>query len=97
MKTQKITTISLMLFIGNLLMGQTMYYSSSRDFIEDGYTYRCEVLSSDLVNLYNKDNPYTHDKYQSSIRFTPTAEGRKLKFIKRGWMQKVSRWPLKVD
>ena len=182
MKTIYLSILLGLLFgVSSTLTAQTHYYNTPQTFIEKEYTYQCDVLSSNLVDLYNKNNPYTHERYQNkdgsqvssdvllgrialiekdgwtrqkcdeiankhfsnqerqrvgskeyqvimtidtttgkiigvlfnfhkdrefatipvstyrkieldlknSVWFTPTAEGRKLKFIKRGWMQKV--------
>lgn len=175
------TTFGILCLITNTLQAQSGYYSTTKIFYQEGYTYQCDVLSSGLVDLYNKNNQYTNERYQNkdgsqvssdvllgnvnliekdgwtrkkcdeiankhfsnedrkrvgnkeyqivmtvdtstgkvigvlfnfhkdrafatipvstyrkieldlknSVWFTPTAEGRKLKFIKRGWMQKV--------
>ena len=39
---------------------QTNYYEITKTFVEDGYTYQCDVPAYKLVTLYNKANQYTY-------------------------------------
>lgn len=39
---------------------QTNYYTETKTFREDGYTYQCDVLSGKRVKLYNKENKLTY-------------------------------------
>ena len=38
----------------------TRLYDSTRTFVEDGYTYQCDVPASAMVTLYNKENKLTY-------------------------------------
>ena len=40
------------------LHAQTGYYSETKTFYEDGYTYQCDVENEVLAILYNKDTKY---------------------------------------
>ena len=48
------------LFFCATIMAQTNYYTATKTFNEDGYTYQCDVPSYKLVTLYNKDSHYTY-------------------------------------
>lgn len=39
---------------------QTNYYTETKTFREDGYTYQCDMLSGERVKLYNKENKLTY-------------------------------------
>lgn len=39
---------------------QTNYYGSTKTFVEDGYTYQCDVRPSGYAILYNKNNKWTY-------------------------------------
>ena len=39
---------------------QTNYYTQTKTFYEDGYTYQCDLRGSGFVTLYNKENKWTH-------------------------------------
>lgn len=54
MKTM-ITFIS-MLFCASYIYAQTNYYTTTKTFNKNGYTYQCDVPSYKLVTLYNKSN-----------------------------------------
>ena len=41
-----------------VLHAQTGYYSETKTFYEDGYTYQCDVENGVLATLYNKDVKY---------------------------------------
>ena len=38
----------------------TRLYDYTRTFVEDGYTYQCDVPASAMVTLYNKENKLTY-------------------------------------
>ena len=44
------------------ILAQTNYYTSSKTFTENGYTYQCDVRGSKMVTLYNEDNKFTYEK-----------------------------------
>ena len=35
---------------------QTNYYEATKTFVENGYTYQCDVPAYKLITLYNKAN-----------------------------------------
>ena len=39
---------------------QTNYYETTKTFVENGYTYQCDVPAYKLITLYNKSNQYTY-------------------------------------
>lgn len=39
------------------------YYTQTKTFNENGYTYQCDVAPSKLVQLYNKENKLTYTKW----------------------------------
>ncbi|MCE9107943.1 DUF5043 domain-containing protein [Bacteroides pyogenes] len=42
-------------------MSQTNYYTVTKTFYQDGYTYQCDVVQGNkMVTLYNKDNKLTY-------------------------------------
>ena len=40
---------------------KTNYYEKTQTFVENGYTYQCDVLHQQLVTLYNKENKWTYE------------------------------------
>ncbi len=42
------------------LFAQTNYYTATKTFNENGYTYQCDVKASGRVTLYNKNNKWTY-------------------------------------
>lgn len=58
MKT--LASILCMVFCCLYTNAQTNYYTETKTFYEDGYTYQCEVDASGFVTLYNKENKWTH-------------------------------------
>ena len=52
-------TIAL-LFVANGLFSQTNYYTETKTFYEDGYTYQVDVPFLSDVELYNKDNKWIY-------------------------------------
>ena len=54
MKT--IITLTCMLFCAFYLSAQTKYYSTTKIFNENGYSYQCDVDIAKGVTLYNKEN-----------------------------------------
>ena len=57
MKT--LLTLLSILFCTNIL-AQTNYYTSTKTFTENGYTYQCDAHPSHFVTLYNKNNKFTY-------------------------------------
>ncbi|WP_373801548.1 DUF5043 domain-containing protein [Bacteroides heparinolyticus] len=56
----KTTIVSFMLFFCAVYTAaQTNYYTDTKTFQENGYTYQCDV-SYGLVKLYNKENKLTY-------------------------------------
>ena len=47
-----------MLFCATLSVAQTNYYTTSKTFYENGYTYRCDLSASRFLNLYNVYNKW---------------------------------------
>ena len=47
-----------MLFCATLSVAQTNYYTTSKTFYENGYTYRCDLCASRFVDLYNVNNKW---------------------------------------
>ena len=50
-------TIAL-LFVANSLFSQTNYYTETKTFYEDGYTYQVDRCESGNIDVYNKDNKW---------------------------------------
>ena len=44
------------------ILAQTNYYTSTKTFHENGYTYQCDVSPSKMVTLYNKNNKFTYEQ-----------------------------------
>ncbi|MCE9236863.1 DUF5043 domain-containing protein [Bacteroides thetaiotaomicron] len=61
MKT--IITLTCMLFCASYLSAQTKYYSTTKTFNENGYSYQCDVDIAKGVTLYNKENRLTYTKW----------------------------------
>lgn len=61
-----ITVISLL--CSTYLMAQTNYYTATKTFNENTYTYQCDVDESKWVTLYNKNNKFTYlySKYKAT-------------------------------
>ena len=47
-----------MLFCATFSVAQTNYYTTSKTFYENGYTYRCDLSASRFLNLYNVNNKW---------------------------------------
>ena len=47
-----------MLFSAAFSVAQTNYYTTSKTFYENGYTYRCDLCASRFVDLYNVNNKW---------------------------------------
>ena len=47
-----------MLFCATFSVAQTNYYTTSKTFYKNGYTYRCDVLTRISLNLYNVNNKW---------------------------------------
>jgi len=47
------------------------YYKETKTFVEDGYTYQCDVLYQLHVTLYNKENKWTYEDiiYKNTGKF----------------------------
>ena len=52
-----------MLFCASYLSAQTKYYSTTKTFNENGYSYQCDVDIAKGVTLYNKENRLTYTKW----------------------------------
>lgn len=55
-----ILTLISMLFCIAHAIAQTNYYTSTKTFNENGFTYQCDVESSGTIRLYNKTNKWTY-------------------------------------
>ncbi|NDV84225.1 DUF5043 domain-containing protein [Bacteroides sp. 51] len=62
-----IVFISLLFCVASV-SSQTNYYTTTKTFYENGYTYQCDVAASRTVTLYNKSNKWTYVEqvYKSS-------------------------------
>ena len=58
---KKILILFSILFCTNIL-AQNNYYSSTKTFKEEGYTFQCDVTPYRLVTLYNKAGKFTYEK-----------------------------------
>ena len=47
-----------MVFCATFSVAQTNYYTTSKTFYENGYTYRCDLCASRFVDLYNVNNKW---------------------------------------
>ena len=47
-----------MLFCATFSVAQTNYYTTSKTFYENGYTYRCDLSVSGFLELYNVSNKW---------------------------------------
>ena len=47
-----------MLFSAAFSVAQTNYYTTSKTFYENGYTYRCDLCASRFLDLYNVNNKW---------------------------------------
>ena len=47
-----------MLFCATFSVAQTNYYTTSKTFYENGYTYRCDLCASRSLDLYNVNNKW---------------------------------------
>lgn len=50
------------LLFSAVITAQTNYYTATKTFYEDGYTYQCDVSASKSVTLYNKDSKWTYER-----------------------------------
>ena len=67
-----------MLLCAICIYAQTYYYTATKAFNENGYTYQCDVCGSKMVTLYNSSNKwiYTYPVYKSTgENFVQTDEG----------------------
>lgn len=55
-----ILTLISMLFSIAHTFAQTNYYTSTKIFNENSYTYQCDVAGSGTIRLYNKTNKWTY-------------------------------------
>ena len=55
-----ILTLISMLFSIAHTFAQTNYYTSTKTFNENSYTYQCDVAGSGTIRLYNKTNKWTY-------------------------------------
>ena len=51
-----------MLFCMVSVLAQTNYYTETKTFYENGYTYQCDVEKSGFVTLYNKASKWVYKK-----------------------------------
>ena len=49
-----------MLFCMESVLAQTNYYTETKTFYENGYTYQCDVEESGTVTLYNKSSKWIY-------------------------------------
>lgn len=72
---KKILLVFVAIFNSLFLFSQTNYYNETKTFYESGYTYRAEVPSWGIINLYNTSNSWigkdqmykgTNEKYSMS-------------------------------
>ncbi len=57
------------------LFAQTNYYTTTKTFYENGYTYQCDIEKSGMITLYNKNNKLTYtDQVFKSTGKSPTAQ-----------------------
>ena len=49
-----------MLFCMESVLAQTNYYTETKTFHENGYTYQCDVEKSGFVTLYNKSSKWVY-------------------------------------
>lgn len=54
------TTFIIFLFSALLCGAQTNYYTETKTFYENGYTYQCDCTGEITIELYNKANKWTH-------------------------------------
>ena len=47
-----------MVFCATFSVAQTNYYTTSKTFYENGYTYRCDLCASRSLDLYNVNNKW---------------------------------------
>ena len=79
-----ITLISI-LFCMIHAFAQTNYYTTTKTFNEQGYTYQCDVLDkAKFVRLYNKKNKFTYaDQINKSTDKTITIAEENEEHIER--------------
>ncbi len=57
----KITSLVFGMFVWAMsLFAQTNYYTATKTFNENGFTYQCDVTASRSVTLYNKNNKWMY-------------------------------------
>jgi hypothetical protein len=54
-----------------LALAQTNYYTTTKTFNEQGYTYQCDVSGGRNVTLYNKNNKWTYVNQMKKGTNTP--------------------------
>ncbi|MDR0961456.1 MAG: DUF5043 domain-containing protein [Mediterranea sp.] len=71
MKT--IITLLVTLCCTTIGMAQTKYYTQTKTFYENGYTYQCDITPGPFVRLYNNSNRFTHtyQTYNGSEKLPP--------------------------
>ena len=69
--------LSILLCLASLsAYAQEYYYNDTKTFVEDGYTYQCDVLKgAAFVTLYNKDNKFIHVDAMNKVAKRLLTEG----------------------
>ncbi|MDR0961454.1 MAG: DUF5043 domain-containing protein [Mediterranea sp.] len=94
MKT--IITLIVTLCYTTISMAQTEYYSQTKTFYENGYTYQCDVDKGGSVTLYNKDNKltYTNQTYNGSEKLPPMGVFGRTPFTTNFRANKATAWDI---
>jgi hypothetical protein len=77
-------------------MAQTKYYSQTKTFYENGYTYQCDVDAGEYITLYNKDNKLTYVNltYNGSQRLPPIGVFGRIPFITNDEQMLPTAWDI---
>ncbi len=68
--------LSILLCLASLSAYAQYYYNNTKTFVEDGYTYQCDVLKgAAFVTLYNKDNKFIHVDAMNKVAKRLLIEG----------------------
>lgn len=68
---KKIFILISLLYNISLALAQTNYYTTTKTFNEQGYTYQCDVSGGRNVTLYNKNNKWTYVNQMKKGTNTP--------------------------
>lgn len=68
---KKIFILIGLLYNISLALAQTNYYTTTKTFNEQGYTYQCDVSGGRNVTLYNKNNKWTYVNQMKKGTNTP--------------------------